>query len=564
VSNAIRYDSLLVRELARELDEALAGSRLFAALLDRARLRFALQVAPARRDQQRPPSLLWQLHPSAGHLTRAQEGFEGAAVPLRGRPPIRGVHAPADERIIIITLDVDDASPAGVARRLIIELITNQWNVVATGADDRIVSVLRERSTRERELRPGAAYLQPSPSGRLGAHGDVTREEWLRVLGPVPPGERLPVLPRIFAWTSPLNAAWIIGDADVVAGEAALERAYRRHQRLAGDGRLPAVLVQQAGGWQPYVGLEQESGEPMPDLLRAFGEAARRAEAAPPADADVEQALAVIATRLDLVQKRLRRLEEERGGAAEESVRLRRQADLLLSQLHAVARGAGEVVLDDMEGGTIAITLDPALTPAENARRIYDTARRRERAAARVPALLEAGRAERVRLEALAGRVAAGTATPGELERLQQRRAARERSAAPLPYRSYRTRGGLEVRVGRGSRANDELTFRHSHREDVWLHARDVAGAHVILRWGRSDANPPAADIADAAVLAALHSRARTSGTVPVDWTRRKHVRKPRKAGPGLVVPERVRTVFVEPDRAAEERMRLDDELAQD
>jgi predicted ribosome quality control (RQC) complex YloA/Tae2 family protein len=131
-----------------------------------------------------------------------------------------------------------------------------------------------------------------------------------------------------------------------------------------------------------------------------------------------------------------------------------------------------------------------------------------------------------------------------------------ESGAATLPYREYRTSGGLEIRVGRGSRANDELTFRRSRPTDVWLHARDVAGAHVILRWERPDENPPAAAIAEAAVLAALFSRARTSGTVAVDWTRRKYVRKPRKSAPGLVIPERVRTVFVEPDPALERQLR--------
>jgi len=117
---------------------------------------------------------------------------------------------------------------------------------------------------------------------------------------------------------------------------------------------------------------------------------------------------------------------------------------------------------------------------------------------------------------------------------------------ASLPYRTFRSSGGLEIRVGRGARHNDALTFRHSAPDDIWLHARQAAGAHVILRWTKPG-NPPARDLEEAAVLAALHSRARTSGSVPVDWTRRKHVRKPRRAAPGAVIPDRVRTLFVEP-----------------
>jgi predicted ribosome quality control (RQC) complex YloA/Tae2 family protein len=111
--------------------------------------------------------------------------------------------------------------------------------------------------------------------------------------------------------------------------------------------------------------------------------------------------------------------------------------------------------------------------------------------------------------------------------------------------------------VGRGARRNDELTFHHSSPNDVWLHARHAAGAHVVLRW-EEHGNPPARDLAEAAVLAALHSRARGSGSVPVDWTRRKHVRKPRKAPPGTVVIERAQTLFVEPDALLEEQLRAD------
>jgi predicted ribosome quality control (RQC) complex YloA/Tae2 family protein len=112
------------------------------------------------------------------------------------------------------------------------------------------------------------------------------------------------------------------------------------------------------------------------------------------------------------------------------------------------------------------------------------------------------------------------------------------------------------VRVGRSARDNDRLTFGHSSPNDVWLHARSVPGSHVILRWNDADGAPPARDLAEAATLAALFSRARSSALVPVDWTRRKHVRKPRGAPPGSVVPTRAKTLFVEPDEAEEERMR--------
>jgi predicted ribosome quality control (RQC) complex YloA/Tae2 family protein len=560
VSNKIRYDTLLVRELARELDTGLAGQRLEAAFFDRERLRLTLHTRAPRRTAAHPPSLLWHLHPGSGHITPAPVGAGGGRLQLQA-PLITGVYAPPDERILIIDLQSHAEGGASQPARIVVELLTNQWNALAVGADGRILAALRERVTRDRVLKPGEAYTLPRPSGRPGGDVPLTLAEWEELLGPAAPGERLPALPRLVAYASPMNAGWILGDADISDRRAALEAAYSRYLQFLWSDNPRPVLLPGSDGWQPYVSPDP-AAEQVDALLSAFALAATRAELAPPTAAVTEDALDAVAARLDALEKRCRRLGEEQAGAADEARRLRTQADVLISNLHLLQRGARSVVLPDFEGAPLEVELDPGLSGADNAGRLYDAARRRDRAAARIPELLRRAAAERARLEQLAQRVREGTASAEELERLR-RTPTGSRPAAPLlPYRTYRTSGGLEVRVGRGSRANDDLTFRHSSPNDIWLHARDVAGAHVILRWARADSNPPARDVTEAAVLAALHSRARSSGTVPVDWTRRKHVRKPRKAGPGLVIPERVKTVFVEPDSAIEERLRVETDLA--
>jgi predicted ribosome quality control (RQC) complex YloA/Tae2 family protein len=206
------------------------------------------------------------------------------------------------------------------------------------------------------------------------------------------------------------------------------------------------------------------------------------------------------------------------------------------------------VRLQDWSGALVEVELDPTLSPTENADRWYEAARKRERADARIPGLLAGARAElekwRRALEA-----AEGGAVPGwAAEAVAAGGAGGGRGdSESLPYRVYLTSGGLEVRVGRSARHNDELTFHHSAPGDIWLHARSVPGSHVILRWRFQDA-PPARDLLEAATLAALYSKARSSALVPVDWTRRKHVRKPRGAAPGAVIPQQVKTLFVEPD----------------
>jgi len=550
VSNALRYDALLVRDLAAELHERLAGARLDAAFLERDRLRVTLRTRAARRSDAAPPSLLWQLHPESGALTTKGNGIEsGGRVQLATGTRIVGVTAPPDARILVIELDAADAH-AGAARAIVVELMTNQWNALAMGADGRITAVLRERATKGRELRAGAPYVPPPASGRAGADAPVTLEQWRDAVARAAPGARLRSVLGV-AYVSPLNAAAIIGDADIHDDDAALERARERYLDIVWRSPRQPVLLPDG---QPYSVLLPDATM-QSSLLDAFDAAAGSTERS--GDDEAEASLTLVAARLDALDRRVARLMEEQAGAQEEAARLRAHADVLMTQLHRVARGAAHVELHDFEGAPLRLELDPTLNAAQNATRMYDAARRRDRAAARIPGLIEDVATERARLETLAERVRRGVASAEEIEGL--RRAARTRADAegrPLPYREYRTRGGLEVRVGRGSKANDELTFRHSSPGDIWLHARDVAGAHVILRWPRADANPPAADIHDAAVLAALYSRARTSGLVAVDWTRRKHVRKPRKSAPGAVIPERVKTVFVEPDPSLEESLR--------
>ncbi|MHC4821817.1 MAG: NFACT RNA binding domain-containing protein [Planctomycetota bacterium] len=317
-------------------------------------------------------------------------------------------------------------------------------------------------------------------------------------------------------------------------------------------------MVERPWGSQPYPAcFPGETCKESPSLLEAI-RTVRSAAGTKPGliPSGLTKALE---DALSLMSKRAAKLRGELERSPEPMV-LRRTGDLILAHLQRVPRGASEVTLPGFDGMDKTIDLDPALAPPENAARYYDRAGRAERARERLPDLIHESEEKRAALADLSVRVGAGTATEEEIRQALPERELRARTpqgeAVPgLPYRVYRTSGGLEVRVGRGSGLNDDLTFRHSKPDDIWLHARDSAGAHVILRWDGKGA-PPARDLEEAAVLAALNSKARTSGSVPVDWTHRKHVRKPRKSAPGSVVPDRVKTLFVEPDPTLPDRLR--------
>jgi len=556
VSNSIRYDPLLVRALSGELRALLQGRPAHPQPVFDADLSCTLPL-------DRGEALRLDLHPRRGwiRLVRGPEaamGREDADASAR----IVRVSAPADERLLRIDLH-EGGRFRGGRRSLVVELHTNQWNALLVDAGDRrIVSVLRARDAGGRTLRPGAVYRPPEAAKRIlpdRPRGDLLGS-WMSRLGALPPAERARELVRRFAYASPLNAASLLGAAGVREGEDALAAAFDRWWEMADGDPRGACLLHAAHGPQPYpIPLDGVSYRPSDSLLDAMAAAAAESPAEREEDAAGEL-LRRARRRLEGAEKRIGSLAAElaRVGEAE---RLRARGDLLLAHLDWVEPGASTVVLPDFDGGETEVALDPALRPHENAERLYAEARRRARAEARIPGLLEQADRERGRWRDAVAALARGEVpewVEGALHRTERKeKRAKAQAAERVPFRLYRTSGGLEVRVGRTSKDNDRLTFGHSLPGDVWLHARSVPGSHVVLRWAGEGA-PPARDLEEAATLAALYSKARTSGTVAVDWTRRRYVRKPRGAPPGRVTLSHARTVFVAPDAGVEERLRVE------
>jgi len=236
--------------------------------------------------------------------------------------------------------------------------------------------------------------------------------------------------------------------------------------------------------------------------------------------------------------------------------RYERWGHLLMAQQDQVPDGAEEVELPDLfaDGEPVTIPLDPARSPVENAEHYYQRARRtrrsREEAENRLEATVE--RAER------AETLLAELRTIDTLDGIKQFRSEREADLVPFveredadvdrfPYRRFDLGDGFEVWVGRNARQNHELTFHAAQKYDLWLHAREVPGAHTVLHLPNRDAQPSKRRIYTAAAIAAHFSKARGSGLVPVMVTERKYVTSPKGADPGVVRVDREDVVMVEP-----------------
>jgi predicted ribosome quality control (RQC) complex YloA/Tae2 family protein len=236
----------------------------------------------------------------------------------------------------------------------------------------------------------------------------------------------------------------------------------------------------------------------------------------------------------------------------------RARAELLLPHASKIARGSSEAKLPDWtqtdENGTpreVTLALDPALSAAENAARWLKRSKRYLAAFGRIEARKEEVQRELDLALALLERAQAAEAA-AELAAVELEagpapvRRGRAMDAPRIPFRTFKSQSGAPVLVGRSARDNDSLTFKTARGNDLWLHARSVTGAHVVVP-GAGE-SPDARTLGDAALLAAHFSSLRGEAGAEVAWTRCKYVRKPRGAAPGSVIISQEKTLRVRLD----------------
>jgi len=274
-----------------------------------------------------------------------------------------------------------------------------------------------------------------------------------------------------------------------------------------------------------------------------------------------KELVARLRSRVQKLRRTLSAVEEDAARALRAGAE-RARAELLLPVASRQPRGAREARVPDWsrvdeEGrpAEVPIALDPALSAAENAQRWLRRAKRYQAAAERIEARRVEVREELSRAESLLSR-AESAQDAGQLAAVEAEAPAaapgRKAQAAPrLPYRKFISQSGAPILVGRSARDNDTLTLRVARGNDLWLHARGMQGAHVVVPGPGESPDPRT--LGDAALLAAHFSSARGQEGVEVAWTRCKHVRKPKGSAPGsvTVTQEKVLRVRLDEDRLA-------------
>ncbi|MBD2679228.1 MULTISPECIES: NFACT family protein [Nostoc] len=231
----------------------------------------------------------------------------------------------------------------------------------------------------------------------------------------------------------------------------------------------------------------------------------------------------------------------------------RQKADLLMAHLQNWEPGMKEIIIPDFESNEpVAIALQPDKNAVQNAQSLYKQHQKLKRARSAVEPLLLEVQTEIDYLEQVQAAIDQidNYQTAEDLQALEEireeligqkylqdpeyrDRPSNENSISHFYH--YRTPSGFEVLIGRNNRQNDQLTFRVAGDYDLWFHAQEIPGSHVLLRL-EPGAIVEETDLQFVANLAAYYSRARQSDQVPVIYTQLKHVYKPKGAKPGIAI----------------------------
>jgi predicted ribosome quality control (RQC) complex YloA/Tae2 family protein len=558
------FDGLFTKAMVDELSRSLKGGRI-----NKVHQPYKNEVILTIRANGANHKLLLSAHPSYARVQLTNEAYENPSEPpmfcMLLRKHIEGyiledVYQVENDRIIIFEIkgrnEIGDIS----YKQLIIEIMGRHSNIVLVDKTRNIildsVKHVSFAINSHRAILPGQPYVSPPEQNKVNPFV-ATEEDILRKID-FNSGRLDRQIVEQFAGTSPLFAKEAIYQSGI-ANRTTLPNAFiSLINRISSCDISPSII--DAGGKEFYYlfPLDHLNGDPktfvnLSDMLDRyyFGKAER--DRVKQQGNDIER---LIINEKEKNEKKIEKLKDTLKEAAK-AEQFQRNGELLTANLYAAKKGMKEIeVIDyyDELGATTVITLDPRRTPAENAQKYFARYQKAKNALTIVQEQIEIARAEADYFENLLQQVQ--TASPKDIQEIREelveggyirdrkKRNGKKMNNVKPVLDHYQSSDGTEIIVGKNNKQNDYLTNKLAARDEIWLHTKDIPGSHVVIR----SKEPSDVAIREAACLAAYYSKARSSSSVPVDYTKVRYVKKPNGSKPGFVIYDNQQTVYVTPD----------------
>ena len=539
------FDGFFLHHMVEELRRELVNGRI-----QKINQPFEQELVLQIRSNRQSHRLLLSAHPVFGRIQLTQTTFENPAQPstfimvlrkyLQGAL-IESIEQVENDRIVEMTVSNKNEIGDHIQATLIIEIMGKHSNILLVDkSSHKILEVIKHVGFSQnsyRTLLPGSTYIAPPSTESLNPF-TIKDEKLFEILQTQETTAKN--LQSLFQGLGRDTANEL--EKILVSDKLATFRNFFNQETkpcLTETSFSPVPFANQVG--EPFTSLS--------DLLDTYYK--DKAER----DRVKQQASELIRRVENELQKNRHKLKKQEKEllATDNAEEFRQKGELLTTFLHQVPNDQDQVILDNYyTNQPITIALDKALTPNQNAQRYFKRYQKLKEAVKYLTDLIEETKATILYLESVETVLnQAGLEEIAEIrEELIQtgfiRRRQREKiQKRKKPEQYLASDGKTIIYVGRNNLQNEELTFKMARKEELWFHAKDIPGSHVVIS-GNLD---PSDEVkTDAAELAAYFSQGRLSNLVQVDMIEVKKLNKPTGGKPGFVTYTGQKTLRVTPD----------------
>ncbi|CAM1658980.1 putative protein YloA [Streptococcus oralis] len=539
------FDGFFLHHMVEELRSELVNGRI-----QKINQPFEQELVLQIRSNRQSHRLLLSAHPVFGRIQLTQTTFENPAQPstfimvlrkyLQGAL-IESIEQIENDRIVEITVSNKNEIGDHIQATLIIEIMGKHSNILLVDkSSHKILEVIKHVGFSQnsyRTLLPGSSYIAPPSSESLNPF-TIKDEKLFEILQT----QELTAknLQNLFQGLGRDTANEL--ESLLVSDKLSTFRNFFSQE-------TKPCLTETSFSPVPFANRIGEPFSSLSDLLDTYYK--DKAER----DRVKQQASELIRRVENELQKNRHKLKKQEKEllATDNAEEFRQKGELLTTFLHQVPNDQDQVVLDNYyTNQPVTIMLDKALTPSQNAQRYFKRYQKLKEAVKYLTELIAETKATILYLESVETVLnQAGLEEIAEIrEELIQtgfiRRRQREKiQKRKKPEQYLASDGKTIIYVGRNNLQNEELTFKMARKEELWFHAKDIPGSHVVIS---GNLNPSDEVKTDAAELAAYFSKGRLSNLVQVDMIEVKKLNKPTGGKPGFVTYTGQKTLRVTPD----------------
>ena len=547
------FDGFFLHHMTEELRQELLYGRI-----QKINQPFEQELVLQIRSKRQNHKLLLSAHPVFGRIQLTHTAFENPAVPttfimvmrkyLQGAT-IESIEQIDNDRILEISVSNKNEIGDSVAATLIIEIMGKHSNIILMDkASGNIIEAIKHVGFSQNSYRtilPGSTYVTPPQTGSRNPF-TISDGKLFEILQTEDLSARS--LQKLFQGLGRDTAAEL--SQRLTSDKLKIFRAFFTSSTQATLTSKSFTPILFADSQKEFPSLSQ--------LLDAFYQDKAERDRV---NQQASELIHRVENELEKNRKKLTKQEQELV-ATENAEEFRQKGELLTTFLHQVPNNQDQVELDNYyTSEKITIVLDKALTPNQNAQRYFKKYQKLKEAVKHLTGLIEETKETIQYLESV--ETALSQANLTEIAEIHEeliqtgfiRRRQREKiQKRKKPEKYLSTDGQTIILVGRNNLQNDELTFKMAKKEELWFHAKDIPGSHVVIT---GNLQPSDEVKTDAAELAAYFSKARLSNLVQVDMIEVKKLNKPTGGKPGFVTYTGQKTLRVTPDEAKIKSMKM-------